>query len=103
MIYLLILPCRFSFGGLLLFEGSLFDAGDSSVSHVDYVVAMFGDPSVVGDENQGLFGDFVYSAKEGHNIGACRRIQITGGFISENDCGLVDESSGYGYSLLLAP
>ena len=45
--------------------------GDFSVCHVNYVVALLGNPAVVGDEHEGLTVDFVDAAEQVHDVSAC--------------------------------
>lgn len=73
-----------------------------SVSHVDDTVAIFRRFGIVRDHQNCLSQFAVRVTQHGeHNFGILR-VKISRRFIGQNYCGLVDERSRQGHSLLFA-
>ena len=74
---------------------------DSTVAETDGAMSVGGNVVIVSDENEGL-ALFVKFVEEAKDLGTGGRIEITRGFVGEDDQGIVDEGAGDGDALLLA-
>ena len=60
-----------------------------------------GDIGFVGHQDDGVaFG--VKVVEEGHDFDRCFGVKVAGGFVGEDDAGVIDEGAGDGYALALA-
>ena len=69
---------------------------------MDGAVGEGGDVGVVGDEEDGLAAFFVLSEEGVHDGAAGLGVEIAGGFVGEEEGGLVDEGAGDGDALAFA-
>src|SRR6266481_5877964 len=74
---------------------------NDAVFDVDYAVGVFGDVRLVGDQNYGV-ALLVQLREQGHDLIAGLRIQVAGGFVGQDDRGLIDQGAGNGNALTLA-
>jgi hypothetical protein len=76
---------------------------DASVDDVEDAVTGAGEIGVVGDDDEGfvvVVGEF---EEERHDFRAVFGIEVAGGFVGEEDIGIVDKGAGDGGALLFAP
>jgi hypothetical protein len=76
-------------------------AGDDTIADGDDAVGVFGDIGLVGDENDRVSLGMKL-VEEGHDLVAGFGVEVSGGFVGEDDGGVVDESTGDGDALALA-
>jgi hypothetical protein len=76
---------------------------DASVDDVEDAVAGAGEIGVVGDDDEGFAAFVGEIEEEGHDFGAVFGIEVAGGFVGEEDIGIVDKGAGDGGALLFAP
>ena len=90
--------------GIQRVSGGIFpvDALDASFAESDGSVGLGGDGFVVSDHDDGEFLFVIESFEEIHDTGAGFGIEVSGGFIGEEDFGAGDESAGDGTALEFA-
>src|SRR5271157_206020 len=75
---------------------------DHAVLHPDHSLGVVGDVLLVRDHDDGLAG-IVELAQHFHDFITGGRVQVTGGFVGQDDVGVVDQRAGDGHALLLTP
>jgi hypothetical protein len=73
-----------------------------AVDDVEDAVAGAGEIGVVGDDDEGFAAFVGEIEEEGHDFGAVFGVEVAGGFVGEEDIGIVDEGAGDGGALLFA-
>ena len=68
-------------------------ACDNSILDVNNAVSVFGDVMLVRDKDNGV-AFALQSVKQRHNFQAGLRIQVSGGFVRQNDRGFIDQRTG---------
>jgi hypothetical protein len=84
-------------------RGGLFIAGDLTVGQRDFAVSEAGEALVVGDDDEGFssFGD--EGEEQLHDFAAGGGVEVAGGFIGEEQAGVINEGAGDGDALLFSP
>jgi hypothetical protein len=77
------------------------DSGDDAVADGDDAVGELGDVGLVGDDDDGVALG-VEIVEERHDLVAGLGVEVAGGFVGEDDGGLVDQGAGDGDALALA-
>ena len=75
--------------------------GDDAVAYGDDPVGVFGDVGLVGYDDDGVSAG-VEVVEEGHDLVAGLGVEVAGGFVGEDDGGVVDKGAGDGDALALA-